>query len=135
MAQEELKQCIALIQWRDVAKKANPVLELLMHIPNGGARSPQVGAMLKRIGTTKGVPDYLLPVARGAFSALWIEMKRPGGGTVSLEQRLFIEKLQQNCNRVVICDNWEKAKEEIECYLDLSVGSTCAKTQSTPRSG
>ena len=58
-------------------------------IPNGGLRSLSVAAKLKAEGVSSGVPDLCVPAWR-----LWIEMKRIKGGTLSAEQKDWIEYLE-----------------------------------------
>lgn len=54
---------IAVVKWCDMLKI--PVI----HIPNEGKRSAQMGAKLKRMGLRLGVPDLLIPCARGGHSS------------------------------------------------------------------
>ena len=49
------------------------------HIPNEGIRKPHTGARLKTVGLKSGVPDLCIPVARGPYHSLYIEMKAQGG--------------------------------------------------------
>lgn len=37
------------------------------------------GAILKRAGMRRGIPDLFLAVARGGFYGLFLEIKKPGG--------------------------------------------------------
>ena len=53
-----------------------PELRWLFAVPNGGWRAKRTAAAMKAEGAKPGVPDYLLPVARGGFSGLAIELKR-----------------------------------------------------------
>ena len=45
------------------------------HIPNGGSRNKAEAARLKGQGVKAGVPDLCIPVARGGYHSLYIEMK------------------------------------------------------------
>ena len=54
----------------------NPILrDNLIHIPNGGKRNKREAGRMKRMGVRAGVHDYFLPVARGMYHGLWIELK------------------------------------------------------------
>jgi hypothetical protein len=53
-------------------------------IPNGGKRSKITGAILKRLGVRRGVPDILCVMRDG--SCVWLELKAPKG-TLSSEQQ------------------------------------------------
>lgn len=48
-------------------------------IPNGGYRTKSEAARLKAEGVSPGVPDLCIPVARGPYHSLFIEMKAKGG--------------------------------------------------------
>ena len=56
-------------------------MKLLHHIPNGGNRDVVEARHLKQQGVKKGVPDLHLPVARGSYHSLYIEMKAETGRT------------------------------------------------------
>lgn len=90
---------------------------MLYHIPNEGKRSVAYGASLLRQGLKKGVPDICLPVARGEYHALYIELKRRSGGKVSESQSEWIKRLSEAGNKAVVCEGWEKAAAEIMEYL------------------
>ena len=51
----------------------------IFHIPNEAKRSPQTASRLKAEGMRSGVPDLCIPVARGGFHSLYIEMKSEKG--------------------------------------------------------
>lgn len=69
-----------------------PDLAFMFHSPNGGARSKRTRGRLKAMGTRRGVPDWLLPLPRGAFTGLAIEMKS-SSGTLSEKQRAWLTRL------------------------------------------
>lgn len=85
-----------LAQWLDLHKV------LWAHVPNGGHRNKIVAAKLKGQGTKRGVPDVLIfdtppkLEARGVnvFPGVAIELKKEKGGTVSPEQKQWLEALQ-----------------------------------------
>lgn len=117
LATEHQEQA-ALIAWAN----NHPIrpIRLLLAIPNGGARSIKTGTMLKAEGVRPGVPDLFLPVARGTFHGLWIEMKRSKGGSVSEDQRKWIYLLDQQGYMVEVCKGFDAAKSTIENYMALS---------------
>ena len=53
------------------------------HSPNGGARDWREGAKFKRMGTSAGFPDFVIPYARKGYHGLYIELKRVSGGKLS----------------------------------------------------
>lgn len=93
-------------------------LKLLYHIPNEGKRSVSYGAALRRQGMKRGVPDLCLPVARGRYHGLYIEMKA-GRNKPTVDQQWWLEALERQGFRAVWCSGWEQAKEEISEYLNL----------------
>lgn len=108
-----------LFRWAAYESGMYPELCLMYHIPNEGKRSTTTGARMRLEGMKKGVPDICLPVARGGFHALYIEMKRTKGGRVSEDQQLWLARLSRAGNKAVVCKGWEAAKNEIIAYLRL----------------
>lgn len=108
---------VALVRWAEWRAPQVPELRWLLAVPNGGDRHPAVAARMKAEGVRRGVPDMCLPVMRGGFGALWIEMKRQKGGRVSPEQRAWIAGLQAQGHKAVVCEGWEHARDVITEYL------------------
>lgn len=94
-----------------------PELALLHHIPNGGLRGKREAARLKRMGVKAGVPDLCLPVARGGFHGLYVEMKRLDGGRVSTEQKAWLAALHASGHCVAVAEGHEQAIGVIRDYL------------------
>lgn len=119
----EQQNQIALFQWRDLWGKTKAGLSLMYAIPNGGMRSKKTASILKAEGVKAGIPDICLPIARGGYNALYIEMKRPAyagkpKGTLSKKQKEVIAELREAGNKVVVCYGWEQAREEIVEYYE-----------------
>lgn len=112
----EHQEAVALMQWRDTVVGMMPELRCLYHIPNGGDRHVLVGVKLKAEGAMAGVADYHLPVARGGFHSLYIELKAQGGKQ-SKSQMGFQALVERYGNKYVVCWGWESAVEEIRKYL------------------
>jgi hypothetical protein len=85
-------------------------------IPNGGARSPATGAMLKAEGVHRGVFDLMVCVPRGMFHALFIELKA-GKNKLTPEQKIFMESRIADNYSCVVCYSVNSAIEELEKYL------------------
>jgi VRR-NUC domain len=66
-----------------------------------------------------GVPDVCLPIARGGYHALYIELKRETGGTVGPAQRWWQEALRGVGNASEICRGARAAEAVLERYLAL----------------
>jgi len=108
-----------LFRWAAFASGKYPELDLMFHIPNGGLRNKAVAGMLKAEGVKSGVPDICLPVARGNYHGLYIELKKEKGGTVSANQKIWLSQLTHQGYYAVVCHGWEQAKDELEKYLNL----------------
>jgi hypothetical protein len=112
----------ALFQWARFATAQHPDLRLLFAIPNGGARHKATAGRLKAEGVRLGVPDLCLPVPRGPYAALYIELKRPHAkgkpkGRTSQEQLWWLGELQAVGNFAGVVYGWQEARDMIEAYL------------------
>jgi hypothetical protein len=81
-AQDEFRLACVVAEF---LARALPVNVLWSHLPFGENRNVVTGARLKRMGTKRGWPDYLV-IANGKMISL--ELKAPKG-KVSDEQREF----------------------------------------------
>jgi hypothetical protein len=102
-----------------------PELKWLHAIPNGGSRGDSTksamirGADLKAQGVKAGVSDVMLPVKRGQWSGLYVEMKKPGHiKKTSSEQDEFIEFVRSQGYAAMVCDSWTMAWDVITKYLE-----------------
>lgn len=109
-----------LFEWAEYANVLYPELELMFHVVNEGRRSYRAGYDLKLQGMKAGVPDICLPVARGKYHALYIEMKRAKGGRVSDAQKWWIEHLNAAGNLAVVCHGFDEAKSVLLKYLNAN---------------
>lgn len=104
MPSEDREQMV-LLQWF-----ARQYPGIRIHsIPNGGHRHIVVAARLKATGQRPGVPDLFVPAWR-----LWIEMKRQKGGTLSPDQRDWIEYLRGLGYWVIVGRGFDNAAEQIQ---------------------
>lgn len=116
-APTEAQEQRALFRWAAYETGKYPELALMHHIPNGGSRDPREAHNLKEQGVKAGVPDIFLPVARGSFHGLYIEMKRQQGGHVEPVQKWWQTELTKQGYRSVICKGFFEARDEILKYL------------------
>lgn len=116
--QHEANEQEALFRWIAFVRGRFPEIDLLYHIPNGGSRNRIEAANLKRQGVKAGVPDLCLPVARGGFHGLYIEMKY-GKNKPSKNQKQWLSDLQRQGYAVDVCYSWERAAEVITKYLEM----------------
>ena len=96
-----------------------PELKLLYHIPNEGSGDASYGKRMKDQGVKRGVPDLHLPVSRGNYHSLYIELKREDRGETSQDQDWWIEELILQGNYCEVCHGWESARRVIEWYMTL----------------
>lgn len=113
---EDAEQRI-IFQWAAMETAAHPELGLLYAIPNGGKRAIKTAIALKAQGVKSGVPDMCLPVSRGGYHGLYIELKRQKGGTVSETQKSWITALAGQGYKAVVCRGAEDAIGTIKNYL------------------
>lgn len=106
----------ALFEWAEFASKKSPELKLLHAIPNGGYRKKGTAGRLKAEGVKSGVPDMCLPVPKGKYHGLYIEMK-VDRNKPSANQKWWIEQLQKQGYRVEVCYSWGEAVKVITDYM------------------
>lgn len=116
----EAEEQAMLIKWAESCVEFNiyPELDLLFAVPNGGRRDKAEAAHLKAQGVKAGVPDLCLPVPKGRYNGLFIEMKVEPNKTTD-NQNLWLKKLNKYGNAVAVCYGFAAAKKAIEHYLSL----------------
>lgn len=112
---ESIEQ-ICLFRWAAYSSGAMPELKLLYHVPNGGKRDIATAKKLKAEGVKAGVPDICLPVARGKYHGLYIELK-VGKNKTTENQDMWLEALNKNGYYTNVCYGWEEASKVITDYL------------------
>ena len=93
--------------------------KLIYHVPNGGHRVKAVAAKLKGQGVKAGVPDLVLPMARGGYFGLYIEFKAtpPHDAVVAPSQRDWVLALVEQGYKAVVCRGMSAAMAVIDDYL------------------
>lgn len=109
---------INVIQWVQYQIPHHPELKLLHHCPNGGSRNKAEAVKLKQMGVVAGVPDIHLPVPKGIYTGLYIEMKY-GSGRLEKSQREFLKEAAKYGNYCVVCYGAEEAINIIAQYVNL----------------
>ncbi len=117
----------AIFKWANLNLKKYPELELLNSSGNGlKLKNSLAGYRAKSAGMKRGYPDLFLPVARGNYHGLFIELKTKKNdsmnvrnGSLTKEQKEWLEKLniQGYCAKVGY--GLEETIEIIEAYLNL----------------
>lgn len=120
------QQC--LFRWAQFQSGKYPELSLMYHVPNEGKRSRGTGGRMRAEGLKSGVPDICLPVPRGVFHGLYIELKRTQGGKVTGNQSYWLAALEQQGYCAAVCEGWEAAAEVIADYIKRDKPATpCEK--------
>jgi hypothetical protein len=109
----EKDEQIALFDWASY----RPDLKLMFHVTNEGRRTVQHTQSLLRQGMKPGVPDIFLPIAKGPYHGLFIEMKRRIGGRQTPEQKEWQRALLEEGYCAVVCKGFEEAKDVIDWYM------------------
>lgn len=106
---------------REIELRLPVVAELIYHVPNGGHRHKATAAKLKGQGVKAGIPDLVLPMARGGFFGLYIEFKAtpPNDAVVSSSQQACIRRLNEQGYLAIVCRGHFDAMEQIRAYLRL----------------
>lgn len=107
------------MRWAALHEHKWPELRLLHAVPNGGHRHPAVARAMKDEGVKRGVPDLDLPVARGGYHGLRIELKA-GRNKATEEQSEWIAALRAEGYRAEVCVGWEAAMGVIVDYLEMT---------------
>lgn len=116
MNQWEAAEQTALFRWAGFMSGQFPEIEMLYHIPNGGSRNKIEAAHLKQQGVKAGVPDLCLPVARGEYHGLYIELKY-GKNKLTENQKRWIKLLRSQNYKAEVAYGWEEASKIILEYL------------------
>lgn len=113
---KESEEQAAIIEWANIMQHRVPELALLYHVPNGGSRNVIEAKRLKAQGVKPGVPDLVLPVARGKYHGLYIELKTLRG-RVSDAQKQWIDALRNQGYAAIVCRGADEAIAMIAKYL------------------
>ena len=110
----------ALFSWaRNPATLAKyPALDLLSSSLNGVKLTMMQAVFAKRGGMLKGEWDIRLPVARGQYIGLVIEMKA-GKNKLTAEQKTYEMRMKEEGHYTAVCYDWVSAKAIIEGYLEM----------------
>ena len=95
-----------------------PELRWLFAIPNGARVPIGLAVKLKKEGLRKGVSDIFLPVARGGYHGIFIEMKAIGGRP-SPQQHEFTDFANKQGYKAIFCYGHKAAIDQITKYMEL----------------
>lgn len=116
----------ALISWARLTRLPFPpdasapmLADYLFACPNGGKRGKFEAARLGAQGVKAGVSDLILPVARGGYFGLFVEMKarRPHAATVTDSQVAWLRRMAACGYHAEVCYGWDTARDLISEYI------------------
>lgn len=108
----------ALISWAGWNAGRWPELSSLYAIPNGGKRDALTGERMRREGVRPGFPDLGLPIPRGSYHGLFLELKTQTG-RCSKAQLGWHHQLARHGYLVVVARGWQQAADALQAYLSL----------------
>ena len=106
-----------VIEWSRWAYKTGkyPMLNMLHCSLNGVKLSATQARIAKAQGMLSGVPDLFLPVPRGCFHGLYIEMKSEKG-RLTENQQWFLSNAESLGYKTAVCYSAKEAIDAIEAY-------------------
>lgn len=124
MRMKDTKRCeateqVLVMQWSKLHERLYPSLRWLYHCPNGGSRNGFEAANLKQQGVKAGVPDLHLPIARGRYIGLYLELKYRGG-KVTESQVDWISGMVSEGHFAVVCYGMDAAVKVLLEYITLA---------------
>jgi hypothetical protein len=111
----------ALFEWAEWAQGKFPELKLLNGSLNGVRLTIGQAVKAKRAGMKRGFPDISLPIARGQYHGLFIELKKPGEYPTA-EQKEWCRALRGQGYYADIQAGFELAQDTLIRYLNLNSG-------------
>ena len=94
-----------------------PDLARLHSIPNGGHRSRATAGRLRAEGVLAGVSDLCLPVSRGVYHGLYLELKALDGDPPTKAQVAWLESSRSAGYAATWCRGAQAAIDIITTYL------------------
>lgn len=118
-AQPEFDEQCALFSWArdEILVMKYPALKLLSSSLNGVKLTRAQAGKAKAAGMLKGESDVRLPVPRGGYVGLIIEMKY-GNNTATPEQLEYGRAMEDEGHRFEICYSAQEAQAVILSYLE-----------------
>ena len=109
---------VKIFQWAKYRWSIYPELEMMYAVPNAGQRRGSQGRWMVAEGLKAGVPDICLPVARGGYHGLYIELKH-GKNKATKNQKHWLEMLNDQGYLAIVAYEFEGARTAIIEYLEL----------------
>ena len=93
-----------------------PELKWMFAIPNGGYRRPLEALRFKKQGVKAGVSDIFLPLPRGGYHGLFIELK-VGKNRPTRNQLDFLADMEKEGYQCAVCYGSDEAIKTINAYI------------------
>ena len=119
-AQPEAIEQAKVVAWAKRHEHIYPYLWLLHCSLNGVKMTKAQAVRAIAQGMKKGVADLFLPVKKGVYSGLYIEMKSEKGRT-SIDQSKFLTAVSENDYLAHICYSAVEAIDKIKGYYNQSI--------------
>jgi hypothetical protein len=113
---ESAEQAV-VIRWCLWHESRWPELRWLFAVPNAAKRTKFERGLNLDLGMKAGVPDLILPVPRGTYIGLAMEMKRVGGRGPSELQEMWLDGLASMGWRTQTCWGANEAIDLITSYM------------------
>ena len=119
---EYQEQC-AIFEFAQIMIATNqyPELVLLNGSLNGVRLNIGQAKKAKNTGMKRGYPDIFLPVSRGGYHGLFIELKKVKGGVLSSYQKDWLTDLRDQGYYACVCRGTDAAKRLLVKYLNDEV--------------
>jgi hypothetical protein len=104
------------------ALRLHPEGRKLYAIPNGGKRHIKTAMALKAEGVQSGVPDLFLPLMRGGWGGLYIEVKDGKKGRLTPNHEATMQQLSLDGYLCVVCRSAGAIARIVLWYVDLEHG-------------
>ena len=114
-AQPEAIEQAKVIAWARANENNYPYLWMLHSSLNGVKMTKAQAGRAIAQGMLSGVPDLFLPVPRGKYHGLYIEMKH-GSNTLTDNQKKFLQNAANVGFAVSVCYSAQEAIKRIEDY-------------------
>jgi len=121
MSLTEYEHQCKIFAWADIKSVEIPELKLINASLSGVRLSIGQAKKAKRAGMVKGFPDIFLPVPRGKFHGLFIELKRlKPRGYPSQDQDKWLKALAAQGYACSCCRGHDAAISVVVDYLNIS---------------
>lgn len=114
---------ISCFQWIELMRPAHPILEWIIHVPNGGKRPRGAAGKLKAMGVKPGVLDVLLPLPFNGWAGLAIEMK-VGRNKTTEQQDDWLQVFEASGYYTAVCHTLEDFMSHVNRFLAVACPRT-----------